>query len=204
MCSFRYDADPEPEEQVPAGPLYVPVRPGGAEVVVRLFRTPPGARTVVGFTDPGRLAATLGVQQPWIRLSESVLSAMTEPLGLYAAKAFLSRAMVRRVDEEGLGLAVTAGFPPGRIVLHSKAKSPRGLEAALRLGVGRIVIDSPSEIERIAAAVGPGGRQKVMVRVVPGVAAGGHDKIRADLIDPTDPAACPSTVGRRARSASLR
>ncbi|GLV87352.1 hypothetical protein Slala03_70410 [Streptomyces lavendulae subsp. lavendulae] len=94
---------------------------------------------------------------------------------LYAAKAFLSRAMVRRVDEEGLGLAVTAGFPPGRIVLHGNAKSPRGLEAALRLGVGRIVIDSPSEIARIAAAVGPGGRQKVMVRVVPGVTAGGHD-----------------------------
>ncbi|GLV87351.1 hypothetical protein Slala03_70400 [Streptomyces lavendulae subsp. lavendulae] len=82
MCSFRYDDDPEPEEQVPAGPLYVPVRPGGAEVVMRLFRTPLGARTVVGFTDPGRLAATLGVRQPWIRLYESVLSAMAEPLGV--------------------------------------------------------------------------------------------------------------------------
>ncbi|MDK9495007.1 diaminopimelate decarboxylase [Streptomyces katrae] len=106
----------------------------------------------------------------------------------YAAKAFLSRAMVRWVHEEGLGLdvcsagelelAVTAGFPPERIVLHGNAKSPRDLGTALRLGVGRIVIDSPSEIARIAAAVGPGGRQKVMVRVVPGVSAGGHDKIR--------------------------
>ncbi|MGW1766500.1 diaminopimelate decarboxylase [Streptomyces sp. NPDC002073] len=107
---------------------------------------------------------------------------------LYAAKAFLSRAMVRWVDEEGLGLdvcsagelelAVTAGFPPERIVLHGNAKSPRDLESALRLGVGRIVIDGPSEIARIAAAVGPDGHQKVMVRVVPGVSAGGHDKIR--------------------------
>ncbi|WP_330329180.1 diaminopimelate decarboxylase [Streptomyces sp. NBC_00536] len=107
---------------------------------------------------------------------------------LYAAKAFLSRAMVRWVDEEGLGLdvcsagelelAVTAGFPPERIVLHGNAKSPRDLEAALRLGVGRIVIDGPSEIARIAAAMGPGGHQKVMVRVVPGVSAGAHDKIR--------------------------
>ncbi|EFL18523.1 diaminopimelate decarboxylase [Streptomyces sp. C] len=106
----------------------------------------------------------------------------------YAAKAFLSRAMVRWVHEEGLGLdvcsagelelAVTAGFPPERIVLHGNAKSPRDLGSALRLGVGRIVIDSPSEIARIAAAVGPGDRQKVMVRVVPGVSAGGHDKIR--------------------------
>ncbi len=112
---------------------------------------------------------------------------------LYAAKAFLSRAMVRWVQEEGLGLdvcsagelelAVTAGFPPERIVLHGNAKSPRDLAAALRLGVGRIVIDGPSEIARIAAAVGPGGRQKVMVRVVPGVSAGGHDKIRTGTED---------------------
>ncbi|MFE3554024.1 diaminopimelate decarboxylase [Streptomyces sp. NPDC059193] len=112
---------------------------------------------------------------------------------LYAAKAFLSRAMVRWVREEGLGLdvcsagelelAVTAGFPAERIVLHGNAKSPRDLAAALRLGVGRIVIDSPSEIARIAAAVGPEGRQKVMVRVVPGVSAGGHDKIRTGTDD---------------------
>ncbi|MFD4601168.1 diaminopimelate decarboxylase [Streptomyces sp. NPDC058464] len=112
---------------------------------------------------------------------------------LYAAKAFLCRAMVHWMDEEGLGLdvcsagelelAVTTGFPPERIVLHGNAKSPRDLEAALRLGVGRIVIDSPSEIARLAAAVGPGGRQKVMVRVVPGISAGGHDKIRTGTED---------------------
>ncbi|MFB6810460.1 diaminopimelate decarboxylase [Streptomyces sp. NPDC056387] len=107
---------------------------------------------------------------------------------LYAAKAFLSRAMVHRVAEEGLGLdvcsagelelAVTAGFPPDRIVLHGNAKSPRDIATALRLGVGRIVIDSPSEIARLAAAVGPDGHQKVLVRVVPGISAGGHEKIR--------------------------
>ncbi|MFD3701064.1 diaminopimelate decarboxylase family protein [Streptomyces sp. NPDC058646] len=112
---------------------------------------------------------------------------------LYAAKAFLSRAMVRWVREEGLGLdvcsagelelAMTAGFPPERIVLHGNAKSPRDITTALRLGVGRIVIDSPSEIARIAAAVGPDGHQKVMVRVVPGVSAGGHDKIRTGTDD---------------------
>ncbi|MFY4718877.1 diaminopimelate decarboxylase [Streptomyces sp. LaBMicrA B280] len=112
---------------------------------------------------------------------------------LYAAKAFLCRAMARWMDEEGLGLdvcsagelelAVTTGFPPERIVLHGNAKTPRDLEAALRLGVGRVVIDSPSEIARLAAAVGPDGKQKVMVRVVPGISAGGHDKIRTGTED---------------------
>ncbi|MGW2475158.1 diaminopimelate decarboxylase [Streptomyces sp. NPDC001665] len=112
---------------------------------------------------------------------------------LYAAKAFLSRGMVRWIGEEGLGLDVcsagelelahAAGFPPARVVLHGNAKSPRDIVTALRLGVGRIVVDSPSEIARIAALVGPEGRQKVMVRVVPGVSAGGHDKIRTGTDD---------------------
>ncbi|GGV05934.1 diaminopimelate decarboxylase [Streptomyces filipinensis] len=112
---------------------------------------------------------------------------------LYAAKAFLCRAMAHWTAEEGLGLdvcsagelelAVTTGFPPERIVLHGNAKSPHDLDTALRLGVGRIVIDSPAEIARLAAAVGPDGHQKVMVRVVPAIAAGGHEKIRTGTDD---------------------
>ncbi|MEU3060600.1 SAV_915 family protein [Streptomyces subrutilus] len=81
MCLFLYDDDPEPEERVPAGPLYVPARPGPAQVVVRLFRTPLGARTAVGFTSAERLAATLGDAQPWIRLSAPALRAVARPLG---------------------------------------------------------------------------------------------------------------------------
>ncbi|MFC9501052.1 diaminopimelate decarboxylase [Streptomyces sp. NPDC056982] len=111
----------------------------------------------------------------------------------YAAKAFLCRAMAHWVEEEGLGLdvcsagelelAVAAGFPPDKIVLHGNAKTPHDLKKALWYGVGRIVIDSPSEIARIAAAVGPDGHQKVMVRVVPGISAGGHEKIRTGTED---------------------
>ncbi|MCY0922677.1 hypothetical protein OS965_31780 [Streptomyces sp. H27-G5] len=81
MCLFQYEDDPEPEERTPAGPLYVPARPGPAQAVVRLFRTPLGARTAVGFTTPERLAAAFGAQQPWVRLSASALRAMAEPLG---------------------------------------------------------------------------------------------------------------------------
>ncbi|MGW2229086.1 diaminopimelate decarboxylase [Streptomyces formicae] len=121
------------------------------------------------------------------------LRAFPEAEVLYAAKAFLCRAMAHWMDEEGLGLdvcsagelelAVTTGFPAERIVLHGNAKSPHDLAAALRLGVGRIVIDSASEIARLAAAVPTGSRQKVMVRVVPGIAAGGHAKIRTGTDD---------------------
>ncbi|WP_432045565.1 diaminopimelate decarboxylase [Streptomyces asiaticus] len=119
--------------------------------------------------------------------------AFPEAAVLYAAKAFLCRAMAHWAAEEGLGLdvcsagelelAVTTGFPPEHIVLHGNAKSPYDLQAALRLGVGRIVIDSPSEIARLAVAVPEGSRQKVMVRVAPGIAAGGHAKVRTGTDD---------------------
>ncbi|WP_406120557.1 diaminopimelate decarboxylase [Streptomyces sp. NBC_00989] len=112
---------------------------------------------------------------------------------VYAAKAFLCRAMAHWVREEGLGLdvcsagelelAVTTGFPPERIVLHGNAKSPEDLRTALRLGVGRIVVDSTSEIARLAAITPADSRQKVMVRVVPGIAAGAHTKIRTGTDD---------------------
>jgi diaminopimelate decarboxylase len=112
---------------------------------------------------------------------------------LYAAKAFLCRAMAHWVHEEGLGLdvcsagelelAVTTGFPPERMVMHGNAKSPQDVHAALRLGVGRIVVDSTSEIARLAAEVPAGARQKVLLRVTPGVAAGGHAAIRTGTDD---------------------
>ncbi|MCX4696447.1 SAV_915 family protein [Streptomyces sp. NBC_01408] len=82
MCMYAYENDPEPEERDPAGPLCVPVRPGSAGVVVRMFRTPLGTRTAVGFTGPDALTAALGAGQPWIRLSEAALRALAEPLGV--------------------------------------------------------------------------------------------------------------------------
>ncbi|GGS12284.1 hypothetical protein GCM10010252_59570 [Streptomyces aureoverticillatus] len=74
--------DPEPSERGPAGPLFVPVRPGPAGCVARLFRTPFGGRTAVAFTTSRRLTDELGARQPWIRLSEPALRALTEPLGV--------------------------------------------------------------------------------------------------------------------------
>ncbi|MGW0683749.1 SAV_915 family protein [Streptomyces sp. NPDC002754] len=75
------DEDPEPSERFPAGPLYVPVRPGPLGYAARLFRTPLGDRTAVGFTSAGALTATLGASQPWVRLAEPALRDMTAPLG---------------------------------------------------------------------------------------------------------------------------
>jgi diaminopimelate decarboxylase len=106
----------------------------------------------------------------------------------YAGKAFLSRAAIRWIDEEGLSLdvstggelsiALAAGFSPDRILVHGNNKSLEELTAAVVAGVGRIVVDSDIEIARLAhAAEQAGVRQKVLVRVTVGVEAHTHEFI---------------------------
>src|SRR6185503_19551184 len=77
----------------------------------------------------------------------------------YASKAFLCTAMARLVADEGLDLdvatggelhvALHAGFPADRIVFHGNNKSSGELRAALDAGVGRIVVDSFDELDRL-------------------------------------------------------
>ncbi|HEV3171509.1 MAG TPA: diaminopimelate decarboxylase [Actinocrinis sp.] len=112
---------------------------------------------------------------------------------LYAAKAFLCGAMVRWMDDDGLGLdvcsgnelglALAQGFPARRIVMHGNAKSEAELDLAVRSGVGRIVVDSFSEIAHLAALAPADEPQGVYVRVVPGVAAGHHAAVRTGVDD---------------------
>lgn len=83
MAELLYGEDPEPSERFPAGLLYVPVRPGpSGRTTLRLFRTPLGRRTAVGFTSERGLIATLGGHQARIRLAEPALRALTAPLGV--------------------------------------------------------------------------------------------------------------------------
>ncbi|WP_018549458.1 SAV_915 family protein [Streptomyces sp. LaPpAH-108] len=82
MSALLYEDDPEPSDRHPAGPLYVPVRPGPSGCAARLFRTPLGDRTAVGFTSERGLTSVLGPGQAWIRLAEPALRALTAPLGI--------------------------------------------------------------------------------------------------------------------------
>jgi diaminopimelate decarboxylase len=106
----------------------------------------------------------------------------------YAGKAFLSRAVVRWLHEEGLNLdvcsggelttALDAGMPAERIAFHGNNKSTDEIEKAVRAGVGRIVLDSFQEIVRVAhIAQSLGTRQKVQIRVTVGVEAHTHEFI---------------------------
>ncbi|MGH3234344.1 MAG: diaminopimelate decarboxylase [Streptosporangiaceae bacterium] len=119
----------------------------------------------------------------------------------YAAKAFCSRAMLRWVSSEGLGIdvctggelevALSAGAPPEQITLHGNNKTLDELSRAVCAGVGHIVVDSFEEIARLAYLTDPdpGGsgvrppgpprdtttRPNVLVRVTTGVEAHTHE-----------------------------
>jgi diaminopimelate decarboxylase len=106
----------------------------------------------------------------------------------YAAKAFLCGEIARWIDQEGLALdvctdgelavALRADFPAERIAVHGNNKSVDELTAAVKAGVGHIVADSMTEIERLDAIAGEAGVvQDVLVRVTVGVEAHTHEFI---------------------------
>lgn len=107
----------------------------------------------------------------------------------YAAKAFLSKAVCRLAEQQGLGLDVAsggelhtglaAGFPPARMIMHGNNKLDSELETAIGAGIGRIAIDNLEEIDRIGSIAGAAGRrQGVFLRVTPGVTADTHAHIQ--------------------------
>jgi diaminopimelate decarboxylase len=106
----------------------------------------------------------------------------------YAGKAFLCTTVARWVAEEGLSLdvcsgseltvALRAGFDPARIGYHGNNKTVPELRRAVDVGVGRIVLDSFAEIERLTRITEELGRTaSVMVRVTAGVEAHTHEYI---------------------------
>jgi diaminopimelate decarboxylase len=112
----------------------------------------------------------------------------------YAGKAFLCVAMAQLASDEGMHLDVATGgelhvalhaaFPPERIVFHGNNKSDGELRAALAARVGRIVVDSFDELDRIERLVAGGlPVPSVLVRVTPGVEAHTHDYIATGADD---------------------
>ena len=113
---------------------------------------------------------------------------------IFAGKAFLVMAMANLVKEEGLGLdvvsggelytALKAGFPPEQLYFHGNNKSTGELLEALEAGVGRIIIDSFSELEELRELL-RGRQQKaaVYLRIKPGIEAHTHGYIQTGQDD---------------------
>ena len=106
----------------------------------------------------------------------------------FAGKAFLSKEVVQLVTDAGMlvdtcsmgemRIALAAGVPGRRLVLHGNNKSDAEIELAIEQGFAKIVVDEPDEPSRIAAiARRLGKRARVMLRVTAGIHAGGHEYI---------------------------
>jgi diaminopimelate decarboxylase len=101
--------------------------------------------------------------------------------------------MAQWIAQEGLSLDVSSAgelavarsvnFPAKGIILHGNAKTPEDLLEALSYGVGRIVVDNASEIIRLAVLSPPRQRQRVLVRVTPGVDAHAHRAVATGVED---------------------
>lgn len=110
---------------------------------------------------------------------------------VYAGKSLLSTAVARWAREEGLGIdvcstgelatALAGGVDPARIVMHGNAKSPEELREAVRVGVGRIVLDSRMEIAYLAGLARR--RQPVLIRVTPDIDIHGHRAVTTGVSD---------------------
>jgi diaminopimelate decarboxylase len=111
---------------------------------------------------------------------------------LFASKAFPATAVYRLFAEEGLSAdvasggelhtALRAGFDPARIYLHGNAKSEAELAKALDAGVGTVIVDGFTDVDRLAGLL-DGRTQRVLLRVTPGVKPSTHDFISTGQLD---------------------
>lgn len=133
-------------------------------------------------------------EETFRRRAQEFGKAFPDAMVYYAGKAFLCLALCEIADQEGLNLdvasggelhtALRAGFPPERIVLHGNNKLDADIDKAIEEGVGRIAIDNLDEVKRIEEAAAQTGRkQRVLLRINPGVEAHTHQYIQTGQED---------------------
>jgi diaminopimelate decarboxylase len=159
----------------------------------------PNGQLIIGGCDTVELAAEFGTplfvydeQHLRNRCREAV--AAFGPGVNYATKAFLCKAMAKLAFDEGCNLDVStggeyhvaraAGVPADRLVLHGNNKSRSELSTAMGEGIGRIIVDSFDELDRIESLVADGSSiPNVVIRVTPGVEAHTHEFVRTGQDD---------------------
>ena len=115
-------------------------------------------------------------------------------LVLYASKAFSCKAIYRIAEEENIGIdvvsggelytALSAGFPAEKIYMHGNNKLDYEIGEALDARVGCIVADGYSEIDKIdAEAAKRGIKQRILIRINPGVEAHTHAFVQTATTD---------------------
>ena len=113
---------------------------------------------------------------------------------IYSCKAFINKALLILLQEEGLGLDVVSGgeigiarsvdFPMARVCFAGNNKSAEELVLALESGVGRIVVDNFYELNMLGEmAKERGSTVDILLRLSPGVDPHTHKYITTGNLD---------------------
>lgn len=127
-------------------------------------------------------------------LKTKMIDKYENALPLFASKSFSCKAIYKIAMEYGVGIdcvsageisvALSAGFDPKKIYFHGNNKLPSEIKYALEKGVIYFVIDNFYEIELVQKYASELNIiVKGLVRITPGVYAGGHDYIRVGAKD---------------------
>jgi diaminopimelate decarboxylase len=103
----------------------------------------------------------------------------------FASKSFPCLAVYQLAASEGLSIdvagagelvmALAAGAQPEQLYLHGNAKTTAELTMALDAGVGTVVVDNFDDIDRLEQLSPQGRQQRVLIRIIPGVAPVTHE-----------------------------
>ena len=113
---------------------------------------------------------------------------------LYASKAASFKRMYEIVAEEGLSAdvvsageirtALKAGFPMDRLYFHGSSKTDSEISYAVASGVGCFVVDNMEELHALNREAGSAGiRQRVLLRVTPGIDPHTYDAVSTGKVD---------------------
>lgn len=130
--------------------------------------------------------------QEYINAMKAYLPAGSRPL--FASKALSFKGIYRIMEQEGMGIdvvssgelhtAAEAGFPMENAFFHGNSKTDRDIRYAMEKGIGCFVCDNADELDAIdREAALQGIRQKVLLRLAPGIDPHTHAKISTGSID---------------------
>lgn len=121
-------------------------------------------------------------------IRDTFLNKYKKTRAAYAAKAFLTPAMCRIIEREGLCIDVVSGgemytaikaqFPAERIEFNGNNKSIEEIEMAIDYNLGRIIVDGLDELSLIEKVCKEKGKKtNILYRITPGVKSDSHDYI---------------------------
>lgn len=113
---------------------------------------------------------------------------------LYAAKAFMTKAICRILSDEGFGFdlvsggeiytAHSAGVDMSKCLFNGNNKSYDELEMALEVGVGKFSVDNFLELALLNEAAGAAGKKAdILLRITPGIECHTHEYIQTGHLD---------------------